>query len=104
MSLNIENYSLYQYKPLKSKNTIRLLSLTPANSFNDPIDCRLKEFELELPATSLKPFAALSYVWGSPVGDQPITCDGKRLLVTMNCLLALKRLRGPRKGVDLWID
>jgi hypothetical protein len=49
-------------------------------------------------------FDALSYVWGSPVGDQPVFCDDKTLLIMKNCLSALQHLRLRRATGTLWID
>jgi heterokaryon incompatibility protein (HET) len=57
-----------------------------------------------MPSDYLGGYTALSYVWGSPHGGRPITCDGKRLFVTPNCLSALKHLRNPTKNLIVWID
>lgn len=52
----------YQYEPLPSSTSIRLLELTPSTD-NKTIYCSLKAFELrDAPA-----FDALSYTWGFPL-------------------------------------
>ncbi len=49
-------------------------------------------------------YEALSYVWGSRFGTEPIRCDGKRLMVTPNCESALGYLRLKDKTRILWVD
>jgi hypothetical protein len=49
-------------------------------------------------------FEALSYVWGSQFGTEPLVCDGKQLLVTPNCKSALRHLRRGDAPRTLWVD
>ncbi|KAF2493959.1 hypothetical protein BU16DRAFT_562915 [Lophium mytilinum] len=51
----------YQYAPLPSATSIRLLELSPAN--DGKISCSLKAYELQ----EAPPFDALSYTWGNPL-------------------------------------
>jgi hypothetical protein len=92
-------HTRYQYGPLKSPDSIRLLYLLPG-AFEDEIQVKLKEVSLSKPP----PYEALSYVWGSPTADDPISCHGEELLVTANCIAAMRRLRYKRKHRVLWID
>jgi len=112
----------YKHVPLP-ENTIRVLALYPARKMTDPISCSLQELSLEpliqqggelfverriLTATEIyakiSPYEALSYVWGSPTSEHKITCNGKIMLITANCLSALKHLRQEKKPRLLWID
>jgi len=95
---------LYHYRPLNSDRLIRVLELLPAKHHDNPIQCRLIERPLDVePLTGLK-YEALSYVWGSNIGDREILCEGRTLLVTPNCEAALRRFRRPKKSRILWID
>ena len=49
----------YQYRPLPSKNSVRLIELLPGRG-SDPISYSLRPINLE----DAQPFEALSYVWG----------------------------------------
>jgi hypothetical protein len=49
-------------------------------------------------------YEAISYVWGAPRGDQEIYCEGKTVLVTPNCLSALRHFRRKDRARTLWCD
>jgi len=68
--------------------------------FEDGIKVELAEVSLANPPL----YEALSYVWGSPTAKTPISCHGKDLLVTPNCIIAMRRLRNEKKQRVLWID
>ena len=98
----------YQYSSLPSPTSVRLIELQPGKE-SDPISCSLLCVEL----TGAQSFEALSYVWGASRGTIPIFCfdhgsnsDEKdsTILVTPNCLQALRRLRSKDKTRILWID
>ncbi|KAK7995122.1 HET-domain-containing protein [Apiospora arundinis] len=91
----------HRHKPLGSPDLIRVLDLQPSWSPSAPIQCKLRQVPLDDSGTT---FEALSYVWGARVGDQPIICDGQRLLVTPNCHSALVQLRRGFRKRTLWID
>jgi hypothetical protein len=103
MSPNTEKYI---YSPLIHEYGTRVLILHPSHTKNAPIRFILKEIPLAEVSEADKnsSFDALSYVWGSPVGDQPVFCDDKTLLITKNCLSALQHLRFRRATRTLWID
>jgi hypothetical protein len=93
----------YDHQPLESQSSIRVLSVAPARLPDAQIECHIRHIDLK--KTRRRPsYEALSYVWGSPKGTIPILCDGDELLVTPNCLDALKRLRLPRQSRTIWID
>ncbi|CAI6092766.1 unnamed protein product [Clonostachys chloroleuca] len=93
----------YDHQPLESHSSIRVLSVAPARLPDAQIECHVRHIDLK--KNRRRPsYEALSYVWGSPKGTIPILCDGDELLVTPNCLDALKRLRLPQQSRTLWID
>ena len=89
----------YQHRPLEHPDSIRLLHLQPG-LFEDEIQIELREVTL---SQQLR-YEALSYVWGSPTADDPISCHGEELFVTANCVAATRRLRHRKKHRTLWID
>jgi hypothetical protein len=92
---------LYRHQRLSSPRLIRVCTLHPSRQQAAPLEVSLERTSID---DNLVNYEALSYVWGSPTGDQPLKCDGKTLLVTANCESALRHLRGPESGRTLWID
>ena len=78
------------YIPLpKDGATIRLLKIERSNSRRAVIKCKLEDISL-----NDKPeFAAISYVWGPPVFDCNIICNGQSLAITETLHYALARYR-----------
>jgi hypothetical protein len=99
MALSTTQRAMYQHQPLKNTDSIRVLYLQPGQ-FEDDIKAELTEVSLANPPL----YEALSYVWGSPTANSPISCHGKDLLVTANCIAAMRRLRIKKKRRVLWID
>ncbi|KHE87325.1 hypothetical protein GE21DRAFT_8187, partial [Neurospora crassa] len=80
---------------------IRLLELLPANSLQDPIQCRLYITQLSMETE----YTALSYVWGDPNVTSPIAVNGVPFHVTHNLCAALKRIRSKSNlPTTLWVD
>lgn len=101
-----KRHATFQHRRLSSPRSIRLLQLLPAKNFTDSLEATLLEVSLdgysdETPHTD---FEALSYVWGSRVGTEPMTCDGSTLLITPNCESALRHLRSHNELRILWVD
>jgi hypothetical protein len=99
MALSTTQRVGFQHQLLKNTDSIRVLYLQP-DQFDDDIKVELTEVSLTNPPS----YEALSYVWGSPTVNNPISCHGKDLLVTVNCIAALRRLRNKKKRRVLWID
>lgn len=95
---------MYCHKPLPRTKTIRVLILEPAPKISCPVSCTLKELCLDGLKPGLGQYEALSYVWGSPKGNETILCHGEPLHVTENCLAALRHLRQQRRPRILWVD
>lgn len=93
----------YVYKPLPtSPATIRLLKLhDEISSFDDPILCEIHHVNLD--SAMGYEYTGLSYVWGEPIFDQTIHCDGCLLKVTCHLHGAIQRLRS-RRVSWVWID
>ena len=96
--------SNFEYHDLPKGRYIRVLHLQPASSYGDPIECKIEEICLDGTSAQRRQFSALSYVWGDKHKTQPILCDGKKKLITMNCELALRHLRHKQRSCSLWID
>jgi len=91
--------SEYEYFPLKSETSIRLLKLLPGKS--DTIECEIFEASTE----DRVPFIALSYVWGSENDSKTILCSGKHYLnVRSNLFHALWHIRHLVNPRTLWVD
>ncbi len=99
---------MYEYIPLPSANSIRLLHLQPG-SLSLPVRCLISIYEIDqAPA-----FQALSYTWGQEIKHR-IGCDnveydsigrvGRFLSIHENLWLALQRLRHETEERVLWID
>ncbi|KAE9363163.1 hypothetical protein N431DRAFT_550864 [Stipitochalara longipes BDJ] len=100
----MEQSSSYQYTPLHHPDSIRLLALYP-EEFASPIQISLAEVR----SREHPQYEALSYTWAIEDGDcsrsSQIKCDdGKVLLVTKNCELALRYLRKQDLRRTLWVD
>ncbi|KAH7304153.1 heterokaryon incompatibility protein-domain-containing protein [Stachybotrys elegans] len=95
----------FQHRRLTSPRSIRLVNLHPSSSLTDCPELTLIEVSLDnIDRQGKDTFEALSYVWGSPVGTVPISCDGKQLLITPNCDSALRHLRLAHQDRILWVD
>lgn len=110
---------LYQYEPLESLSTIRLLRLEPWEERIDPreedhyrVSCTVYTTAL-YDANRLR-YNALSYTWGNPMSPHQasghttkeywIQCDGMRLKVGENLYHALLRLSRLSSQHLSWID
>ncbi|KAH8203871.1 hypothetical protein TruAng_001935 [Truncatella angustata] len=89
------------YEPLDTtKSEIRLLTLFPDADFDADIVCLLKVVSLD----ETTDFEAVSYVWGDVSTRQSISVGGELMLVTVNLVAALRRLRQPQARRVVWVD
>lgn len=78
---------------------IRLVSIMPGRWCEDA-SCKLTVVCLDD-----KPiYEALSYTWGDPTGDTPISVQGVEVLVTKTLCMALRRLRHVDVERRIWVD
>lgn len=93
--MNIE----YQYEPLPSETSFRVLELLPGEG-DDDISYLLHFADWNHPPS----YEALSYAWGDIHIKVPTICDGKLLEVTPNLHDGLRQLRRGRCSRTLWAD
>jgi hypothetical protein len=97
-----QDATLYQYTPLPVSSThpsIRLLELLPRRD-SHPISITLKEVRL----SDAPQYEAVSYCWGGPKDECPISCNGTQLFVPRNLESALRSMRYPDRARILWAD
>lgn len=105
----------YNYAPITSPNTARVLLLNPAKNKSDALSGAL--WPLELPSHSAdeplngphrpqsQPYEALSYLWGDPTVTEAIRLGGDSALnLTSSIADALRRLRLPDRTRAIWAD
>ena len=89
----------YDSLPLGSRR-FRLLAPAPPDEQGHISSLNLKTFDLD----NAPLFYALSYVWNSPEKTVPMTCNGKKLMITNSLGLALGKSVPWSRGVYLWAD
>ncbi|KAK1623393.1 heterokaryon incompatibility protein-domain-containing protein [Colletotrichum phormii] len=109
--------SQYQYSPLPTPKSIRLIRLVNTKDKSSPLECEFRETSLDNPVS----YAALSYTWGGEPSNIPLTVVNATaitipttspqqvhqpsLMITPNCAAVLNILRGPRiRDLSLWVD
>ncbi|KAN0099779.1 Heterokaryon incompatibility protein (HET) domain containing protein [Hyaloscypha variabilis] len=92
----------YQYKRLESKDHIRVLILDPSQDPSAPLQCSIKQQELE---TMEEPYECISYTWGGQTLAHDLYCDdGSIVEITANLHSALSRFRSNSRSRCLWAD
>lgn len=89
----------YRYRALQSPTEIRCLTLS-AGMASDPLTCDIQHHNLN----DNPSFEAISYVWGSLIRDETITCNGGLLHVTPNLQRSLRQVRLRSTARVLWVD
>lgn len=90
----------YQYRPLESEDSIRLITVLPSFWRETELRCEICHVRL-----STNPqYEALSYTWGDQTELYPIHCDGYVLKVGKNLRDALLGLRSRWTKMVLWAD
>ncbi|PMD32508.1 HET-domain-containing protein, partial [Hyaloscypha variabilis F] len=94
----------YQYSPLLTKNSIRLLLLQPGAPGSD-IHCSLIHSTLrDMHDDIYQHYIALSYVWGDASKTRTVFVDHTPFQATVNLAAALEDLRHPQMVLRLWAD
>ncbi|KAM7211430.1 Heterokaryon incompatibility protein (HET) domain containing protein [Rhypophila decipiens] len=97
---------IYQYSPLPSARSTRILIVKPSDSSDAPIECELKTIDLDDEENPTY-YEALSYVWGKQsdkTNPSKILLHGHEHTVTPNLEAALRHLRGDDRPLLLWVD
>lgn len=92
-------FEAYPTTPALSRDEIRLIRLLPG-AWTDDLQCELVYDTL----SNVRPYHALSYVWGSSKKSRTISLDGNPFAVTINLESTLRHLRRPTENILLWID
>ena len=97
----MSSQDIYARVPLVAhRREIRLLALAPGTGENA---LRGDLFVESLNYDDLY-YIAISYTWSGSVGGNTIIISGIPLLITKNLELALRRIRGPSRPKNLWVD
>jgi hypothetical protein len=91
--------NIYPSNASMKDDEIRLIRLLPG-SWGDEIRCELVYDSL----TDVRPYYALSYVWGSRHVTRSIQLDAQPFRVTVNLEAALRHLREQQHNELLWVD
>ncbi|KAK0704538.1 heterokaryon incompatibility protein-domain-containing protein [Lasiosphaeris hirsuta] len=96
----------FQYKPLPSRSTIRILHLQR----------RLRDYDKSFESLPLRgslieraidsgfEYCALSYTWGDPAPCETIEIDGRTMGITASCASALRRMLRGKTERYIWVD
>jgi len=94
---------IYQYTPLQSQRSIRLIVLQPGSD-PAPVAVSLKEGCIDDDLS----YEAVSYTWATEDGNDErsnmILCDEAYIRVTLNCETVLRRFRDSTAERVLWVD
>ncbi|KXH62729.1 HET domain-containing protein [Colletotrichum nymphaeae SA-01] len=98
----------YQYTPLRSLDSIRIVVLDPAKDTQSPLQCSLAQYDRAEQMKNFgteKDFEAVSYTWGNAPPSCQLLIDGAfsfDISPTVDSLL--RALRQPSTTRSLWID
>ena len=100
MEIMTDQNSLFMYDALERLDSIRLLKVSVGNT--DELCCDL--IHTGLGDENLPNYSALSYVWGNPLMERPITCNGRKKLITATLESALRHVVRHNPHDYLWAD
>ena len=93
--------AVYSQAPLvPERREIRILILAPGTG-NDILRGELIVESLDYEDLH---YTALSYTWSGSIGEHFISIGGALLYITENLSMALRRIRGPTRPRNMWID
>jgi Heterokaryon incompatibility protein (HET) len=91
----------YTYQPLKGDRITRVLKVHGVDSYETSLTFEIFEIDLD----SAPEYYAISYCWEGQKPTRKVICEGKTLLITINCEAALKQFRRRHdETIFLWID
>ncbi|KAH8730188.1 heterokaryon incompatibility protein-domain-containing protein [Phaeosphaeriaceae sp. PMI808] len=98
----------YDYKPLGTETTIRILVLHPTENFESPLEVSFSHYDRDAIGQTIVSsyYEAVSYCWGEPTFSNKILVqDCKFMLeITANVDSMLRHFRKLKKQRYLWID
>lgn len=90
------------YRPMESREHIRLLHLFPALHPDQPLECSLQHKNLQ---DAVDVYEAVSYTWGRPVFSHKLIVNGEgQLGITKNLDTLLRQFRDGARTRLLWVD
>ncbi|KAI1329322.1 heterokaryon incompatibility protein-domain-containing protein [Xylariaceae sp. FL0255] len=110
----IDSLPLYQYRPLETEDSIRILKLEPAGSESQPLRGSIfhtrRQYGVD-PPQAPHPYCAVSYTWGDAefsqrlILEDPDNPDGHTYLpISSNVKIMLQHFRSDQKPRYYWID
>jgi hypothetical protein len=98
----------YLFAPLSQRDNIRLLQLLPSKN-SSKLRCKIFECTLQNSDKGIRPYEALSYVWGSEEKPRRITVVGNQhgerdFAITENLHAALSQIQDHDIPRIIWID
>ncbi|KAG6364540.1 hypothetical protein INS49_006141 [Diaporthe citri] len=94
----------YEYQPLSSPDSTRILILLPAQKAVDDLRCCMDEVRLSDVGDESQGYTALSYVWGAHEASHMIWFGDRLLRIRPNLDSALRNLRRRDRSIRLWVD
>ena len=101
-------HPVYQYQPLATETSIRILVLHPADRFAAQLEVCFKHLDRHAPydLDISGHYEAVSYCWGDPNFSHSVRFSSptSQLPITVNVDSMLRHLRKPHKAKHLWVD
>lgn len=94
----------YNYQPLSSPDSTRVLVLFPAENTADDLRCYMDEVRLHGAVDEKQGYTALSYVWGADKAFHMVWFGNHSLRIRPNLDSALRNLRRRDRSIRLWVD
>ncbi|POS81540.1 hypothetical protein DHEL01_v200057 [Diaporthe helianthi] len=94
----------YNYRPLSSRDSTRILVLVPAQKLEEDLRCYMDDIRLSDVEDKDQSFTALSYVWGTDEAFHTIWFGNHSLQIRPNLNSALRHLRRRDRSIRLWVD
>jgi hypothetical protein len=96
--------TIFPYRSLDERDSIRLLHLHPASSSQAEVKCSLVQTTLQFCGDIYEHYIAISYVWGDPNDTRTIHVDDIPVSITINLFSALRDLRHETRALLVWAD
>lgn len=96
--------TIFPYRSLDERDSIRLLHLHPASSSQAEVKCSLIHTTLQFCGDIYEHYIAISYVWGDPNDTRIIHVDDIPVSITINLFSALRDLRHETRDLMIWAD